>query len=82
MEDGKLHGLTLVIDQSDSIVRLMDTGVILMEGGTEHDLLTLDQVDRENCTTDGNIPFPICYNIYILEKPSTEDSSLQNQEVL
>ena len=39
--------MSLTQDQSDDIIRLMDTAVILMEGGTEFDLKVLDGVDSK-----------------------------------
>ena len=88
LESGKLHNLTLISEKSDIIVRLMDTAVILMEGGTENDLKALDvksQVDSEICentTKDGKIDLPLCYNNGNVVDKSTDDNLSHDQEVI
>jgi hypothetical protein len=53
LESGRLDNVPLWSECADDIVGTMDAGVILMEGGTEHDLLSLassvaDQEDRKD----------------------------------
>lgn len=45
---GKVQLVPLTQDQSDDIIKLMDTAVILMEGGTELDLKILDGDIKED----------------------------------
>ena len=39
---GKIKSIPMTVEQGDDIVRLMDTAVIYMEGGTELDLKALE----------------------------------------
>ena len=38
MEDGKFNGISIDGDQSDVLVKLLDSAVIYLEGGSEFDL--------------------------------------------
>ena len=44
MEQGRLDQLSVDADQSEKLVKLLDGVVIKLEGGTDMDLLVLDQV--------------------------------------
>merc|ERR1712037_805592 len=46
-EQGKYNGLALDGENQDSLVKLLDSVVIMLEGGTEHDLGILDMPDQE-----------------------------------
>ena len=46
--NGKFDNVPLVMIEGDNIVRMMDTAVILMEGGDENDLKTLDSIPEES----------------------------------
>ncbi|XP_077487613.1 arsenic resistance protein 2 isoform X1 [Amblyomma americanum] len=56
----KLHGLgwidaiSIDVEKSDRIVRLLDAVVIFLEGGTEHDLLALDEPIQEEKPAEGS----------------------------
>ena len=45
LNEGKIDAVTVDQDQSDSMVRLLDSVVILLEGGTDFDLQALDRED-------------------------------------
>lgn len=47
MEQGKLQNVTLDLDKTDAVVRLLDTAVIYMEGGTDFDVKILDIEEKE-----------------------------------
>ncbi|KAI0238154.1 Serrate RNA effector molecule-like protein, partial [Lamellibrachia satsuma] len=47
VELGYLDGVSLDIDHSDVLVKLLDAAVILMEGGDEEDLKILDHVEEK-----------------------------------
>lgn len=42
LEQGELDKVTVDVDKSDKLIRLLDTVVIKLEGGTEEDLKALD----------------------------------------
>merc|ERR1711936_245493 len=46
-EQEKYNGLALDGENQDSLVKLLDSVVIMLEGGTEHDLGILDMPDQE-----------------------------------
>ena len=46
--NGKFDNVPLVMIEGDNIIRMMDTAVILMEGGDENDLKTLDSIPEES----------------------------------
>ena len=46
-EQDKYNGLALDGENQDSLVKLLDSVVIMLEGGTEHDLGILDMPDQE-----------------------------------
>lgn len=48
---GKIKSIPMTVEQGDDIVRLMDTAVIYMEGGTEFDLKALE-INSEEKTED------------------------------
>lgn len=43
LEKGELDKVSVDIDKSDKLIRLLDTVVIKLEGGTEEDLKELDE---------------------------------------
>jgi len=47
LEQEKFDKVAVDNDQSDSIVKLLDSVVILLEGGTDFDLQVLDQIEEE-----------------------------------
>jgi hypothetical protein len=47
MDEKKLNGISIDGDQSDALIRLLDSVVIFLEGGTEFDLQILDQENQE-----------------------------------
>lgn len=43
LEQGELDKVSVDVDKSDKLIRLLDTVVIKLEGGTEEDLKALDE---------------------------------------
>lgn len=43
LQQGDLDKVTVDVDKSDKLIRLLDTVVIKLEGGTEEDLKVLDE---------------------------------------
>lgn len=43
LQNGELDKVTVDLDKSDKLIRLLDTVVIKLEGGTEEDLKDLDE---------------------------------------
>lgn len=43
LEQGELDKVSVDVDKSDKLIRLLDTVVIKLEGGTEEDLKILDE---------------------------------------
>lgn len=52
LENGELDKVTVDVDKSDKLIRLLDTVVIKLEGGTDEDIKELDQpnVQVQNST--------------------------------
>jgi hypothetical protein len=51
LEAGRIDTVPLWADCVDDIINTMDAGVILMEGGTKHDLRCLDKPESDTCTS-------------------------------
>lgn len=51
MEQGRFNTVTIDADQSEKLVKLLDTVVIKLEGGTEADLQVLESTGNENKVT-------------------------------
>jgi hypothetical protein len=49
---GAMNEVCLVQDEGDAIIKLMDTAVILMEGGTERDLMVFNDEEEMMTSTD------------------------------
>merc|ERR1712228_643117 len=47
LKDGKFDNVTVDNDQADSIVKVLDSVVILLEGGTDFDLQVLERTEEE-----------------------------------
>lgn len=43
LDNGELDKVTVDVDKSEKLIRLLDTVVIKLEGGTEEDLKALDE---------------------------------------
>lgn len=56
LESGKLDSISLDCSKTDDLVKLLDTVVIKLEGGTEEDLAVLDETPEIIAT--GTIPPP------------------------
>ncbi|KAK2165819.1 hypothetical protein LSH36_45g11011 [Paralvinella palmiformis] len=52
LELGRVDNISVDVDKSDGIVKLLDAAVILMEGGTEFDLKILDMEPKPEETTN------------------------------
>ncbi|XP_047505088.1 serrate RNA effector molecule homolog isoform X2 [Pieris napi] len=53
LEQGELDKVSVDVDKSDKLIRLLDTVVIKLEGGTEEDLKILDEpAPSENATNE------------------------------
>lgn len=62
LEKGELDKVSVDIDKSDKLIRLLDTVVIKLEGGTEEDLKELDEPPPPEIINSndkaGNAKFP------------------------
>jgi len=52
LNEGKLDSVSVDSDQSDSLVKLLDSVVILLEGGSDFDLQALDKDEEEKAQKD------------------------------
>ncbi|CAG9581392.1 unnamed protein product [Danaus chrysippus] len=52
LEQGELDKVSVDVDKSDKLIRLLDTVVIKLEGGTEEDLKALDEPNPAENTND------------------------------
>merc|ERR1712037_842678 len=60
LKDGKFDNVTVDNDQADSIVKVLDSVVILLEGGTDFDLQALERTEeeeKEKCEEKEEKPF-------------------------
>lgn len=68
--------MSVDIDKSDKLIRLLDTVVIKLEGGTEEDLKELDEPpQQENAASNdkaGNGCKPLKHNLIQVLKPSVK----------
>ncbi|KAK7865942.1 hypothetical protein R5R35_005009 [Gryllus longicercus] len=53
LDNGRLDKVSVDADQSEQLIRLLDAVVIRLEGGTEHDLLVLDEPKIPSSGTQG-----------------------------
>lgn len=51
LEQGELDKVSVDVDKSDKLIRLLDTVVIKLEGGTEEDLKALDEPPAPETTS-------------------------------
>ncbi|CAN7988874.1 unnamed protein product [Ixodes hexagonus] len=73
-ETGWIDAVSIDVEKSDRIVRLLDAVVILLEGGTEYDLLALDEPYQEEKPAD-TPQFPA------VSGPKEEKGAAENAEV-
>lgn len=52
LDIGELDKVTVDVDKSEKLIRLLDTVVIKLEGGTEEDLKALDEPLAEEKTSN------------------------------
>lgn len=52
LESGELDKVSVDVDKSDKLIRLLDTVVIKLEGGTEEDLKELDEPPPQEVVTN------------------------------
>ncbi|EEC15560.1 arsenite-resistance protein, putative [Ixodes scapularis] len=57
-ETGWIDAVSIDVEKSDRIVRLLDAVVILLEGGTEYDLQALDEPYQEEKPASDTLPSP------------------------
>lgn len=54
MEQNRLDKVSVDADQSEQLIRLLDAVVIRLEGGTDYDLLALDEPRTTSCSAQGS----------------------------
>lgn len=54
LAQGELDKVSVDVDKSDKLIRLLDTVVIKLEGGSEEDLKALDEPVQPEVTTTNN----------------------------
>lgn len=52
LESGELDKVSVDVDKSDKLIKLLDTVVIKLEGGTEEDLKELDEPPPQEVVTN------------------------------
>lgn len=52
IDEGKMNGIAIDGDQSDALIKLLDSVVIFLEGGSEFDIQILDQEAQEKAAAE------------------------------